>query len=445
MIYLRQILKLSVLDSDGEQIGRISDLAIATGEIFPRITSLAFVGPGHTPFMISWRKYVDKFSDDAIHLKVPTKDIRFSYLQPDEVLLARDLLDKQIVDTQGMKVVRVNDLKLSDSPQGMRLLGAETGIRGLLWGIAPWFEKIVYAISKLFGHPLKERLIAWNYMELIERDMSQIKLSVTHKRLHDMHPADVADIIEQLEPKQRQSVFDHLDAEQAASTIAELEDEVQADVIDDMDERQGAALLNEMDPDDAADIIGDLDYEKAETLLNFMGVREEATVRALLGYKEETAGGIMTTDYISIEENSTVQDAIDLLRELGDEAQHIHYLYITTSSNVLSGVISLRTLVVSDPSEQLSNISYTDLVTTLPETDQEQCAEIIRKYDLLALPVVDEDGVILGLVTVDDAMDVVDEEHEEDLQKRSMFSPLAIGIVVLLLIIIVVLVFLLTR
>ncbi len=445
MIYLRQILKLSVLDSDGEQIGRISDLAIATGEIFPRITSLAFVGPGHTPFMISWRKYVDKFSDDAIHLKVPTKDIRFSYLQPDEVLLARDLLDKQIVDTQGMKVVRVNDLKLSDSPQGMRLLGAETGIRGLLWGIAPWFEKIVYAISKLFGHPLKERLIAWNYMELIERDMSQIKLSVTHKRLHDMHPADVADIIEQLEPKQRQSVFDHLDAEQAASTIAELEDEVQADVIDDMDERQGAALLNEMDPDDAADIIGDLDYEKAETLLNFMGVREEATVRALLGYKEETAGGIMTTDYISIEENSTVQDAIDLLRELGDEAQHIHYLYITTASNVLSGVISLRTLVVSDPSEQLSNISYTDLVTTLPETDQEQCAEIIRKYDLLALPVVDEDGVILGLVTVDDAMDVVDEEHEEDLQKRSMFSPLAIGIVVLLLIIIVVLVFLLTR
>ena len=445
MIYLRQILKQPVLDSDGSEIGRISDLAIATGEVFPRVTSLAFVGPGHTPFMISWRKYVRDFTDDAIHLKVPTKDIRFSYLQPDEVLLARDLLDKQIVDTQGMKVVRVNDLKLSDSGVGMRLLGAETGLRGLLWGIAPWFEKLVFGISKACGHPLKEKLIAWNYMELIERDMSQIKLSVSHRRLHDMHPADVADIIEQLDPQQRQSVFEHLDAEQAADTIAELEDEVQADVIDDMDERQGAALLNEMDPDDAADIIGDLDYEKAETLLKFMGVREEATVRALLGYREKTAGGIMTTDYVAVDEGSTVQDAIALLRELGDDAENIHYLYTTTADNVLTGVLSLRTLVVSDPGEQLATIAYKDLVTTAPETDQEECAETIRKYDLLALPVVDERGVLLGLVTVDDAMDVVDEEHEEDLQQRSIFSPWVIGLGVALLAIIVVLVFLLMR
>ena len=162
MIYLRQILKQPVFDKDGEQIGVISDLAIATGEVFPRVTSLAFIGPRKTPFMISWRKYVESYDGSCVRLNVPSSDIRFSYLQPDEVLLARDLLDKQIVDTQGMKVVRVNDLKLSDSPAGLRLLGAETGIRGLLFGISPHLEKAVNAIATAFGHPLKERLIEQN-------------------------------------------------------------------------------------------------------------------------------------------------------------------------------------------------------------------------------------------------------------------------------------------
>ena len=445
MIYLRQILKQPVFGLDGEQIGTISDLAIATREVFPRITSLAFIGPHKTPFMISWRKYVDYYDDEGVHLKVNSPDIRFSYLQPDEVLLARDLLDKQIVDTQGMKVVRVNDLKLSDSPKGFRLLGAETGIRGLLWGIAPFLEKAVAAVAKAFGHPLKERLIAWNYMELLERDMSQIKLSVSHKRLHDMHPADVADILEQLDPQQRQAVFEHLDLSSAADAVAELEDELQADVIEDMSASRGAALLNEMDPDDAADIIGDLPYDKAETLLRLMGVEEEASVRSLLGYKDETAGGIMTTEFVAVDDGSTVEDAINAIRELDEDFESVHYLYAVTDSGVLSGVLSLRMLVIAKPEDVLRDIMTTELITCDPELDQEECAEMITKYNLLALPVVDEQGVILGLVTVDDAMDVMEEEHEEDLQQRSIFSPWVIGIIVALLVIIGILVFLLNR
>ena len=213
MIYLRQILKSPVIDKSGEQIGVISDLGIATGEVFPRVTSLAFKGPSKTPFMISWRKYVESFDGEKVQLNVPAADIRFSYLQPEEVLLARDLLDKQIVDTQGMKVVRVNDLKLSDGAKGLRLLGAETGIRGLLWGIHPVLEKCVCGIAEALRHPIHERLIAWNYMELIEQDMSQIKLSVSHKRLHELHPADIADIIERLDPRLRGQVFAQLDEE----------------------------------------------------------------------------------------------------------------------------------------------------------------------------------------------------------------------------------------
>ena len=440
MIYLRQILKSPVYDKAGELVGKISDLAIATGEVFPRVTSLAFVGPKKTPFMISWRKYVEEYDGEAVRLNVLSCDIRFSYLQPDEVLLYRDLLDKQIVDTQGMKVVRVNDLKLSDSPKGMRLLGADTGSLALLRGISPILEKCVSTIAKFFKHPIKERLIAWNYMELLERDMSQIKLSVSHKRLQELHPADVADIIEHLDPQQRLRVFEKLDNATAAETISELEDEYQADVIEDMSVHRGAALLNEMDPDDAADIIGDLSYDKAERLLRLMGVDEEATVRSLLGYKEETAGGIMTTEVFTCTDTCTVQEAIEELRALDEDQESVHYLYTVTDNYELTGVLSLRTLLVSKPDQTLEEISYKDVISCSPDIDQEECAEIISKYDLLSLPVVDERGILLGIVTVDDAMEVMEEEYEEDLQHKSFANPLFICVTAFLLVVIGVLI-----
>jgi magnesium transporter len=440
MIYLRQILKSPVYDKAGELVGKISDLAIATGEVFPRVTSLAFVGPKKTPFMISWRKYVEEYDGEAVRLNVLSCDIRFSYLQPDEVLLYRDLLDKQIVDTQGMKVVRVNDLKLSDSPKGMRLLGADTGSLALLRGISPILEKCVSTIAKFFKHPIKERLIAWNYMELLERDMSQIKLSVSHKRLQELHPADVADIIEHLDPQQRLRVFEQLDNATAAETISELEDEYQADVIEDMSVHRGAALLNEMDPDDAADIIGDLSYDKAERLLRLMGVDEEATVRSLLGYKEETAGGIMTTEVFTCTDTCTVQEAIEELRALDEDQESVHYLYTVTDNYELTGVLSLRTLLVSKPDQTLEEISYKDVISCSPDIDQEECAEIISKYDLLSLPVVDERGILLGIVTVDDAMEVMEEEYEEDLQHKSFANPLFICVTAFLLVVIGVLI-----
>ena len=278
MLYLSQMLGEPVIDANGEKIGSISDLAIQTGEVFPRITSLAFLGPGKTPFMISWRKYVSEFTEDGIILKVDRTAIRFSYLQPDEVLLARDLLNKQIVDTQGMKVVRVNDLKLSVSGSQLRLLGAEVGIRGLLRGLAPWVERAALAICKVFHKKLDEKIIAWNYMDLLDRDLSKVQLSVTHTRLDELHPADVADILEQLDPKQRANVFQHLDDARAGDAISEMEEEFQADVIGDLDDARASRLLGDMDPDDAADIVGGLPYEKAEKLLRLSGVRNAAAL-----------------------------------------------------------------------------------------------------------------------------------------------------------------------
>lgn len=423
MIYLTRMLGRPVVDATGETIGAISDIAIATGEIFPRVTSLAFVGPGKTPFMLSWRKFVESVEPERVVLRAAGSDLRFSYLQPDEVLLARDLLNKQIVDTQGMKVVRVNDLKLSESRNQLRLLGAEVGTRGLLRGVSPLLEAATDRVMRLFGSTLPENIIAWNYIDLLDRDLSHVKLSVTHKRLHELHPADVADILEQLTASQRARVFEHLDNDQAAEAISELEDELQADVLEDLTNQRASDILEIMDPDDAADIIGDLEYDKAEALLRLMGVKEARQVRKLLGYKENTAGGIMTPEVTTVTGEMTVQQVIDHLRTGAAEHEHIYYVYVTGPKNILEGVVSLRDLLVSAPDTLISDVLTRDLFTVGPDDDQETVADTMSKYDLLALPVVDESGRLLGMVTVDDALDVLEEESAEDLALATGAGP----------------------
>ena len=418
MIYLSQLMGNPVYAADGEKIGTVSDLGIATGEVFPRVTSLAFKGPGRTPFMISWRKYVDTYDEKEIHLKVPAVEIRFSYLQPDEVLIARDILNKQIVDTRGMRVVRVNDLKLSDtSSTQLRLLGAEVGARGILRSLSPALEHVALKVARTFGHPIPERIIAWSYMDLVERDLSNVKLSVSHKTLDDMHPADIADIIERLDPRLRGQVFAQLDDEQRAGAMAEFDDDAMAaELMGGMNEREASRMLSEMDPDDAAELVSELDYDKAEKLLRLMGVQEQRAIRQLLGYREDTAGRIMTSEFAALPENKTVADAVELLRGLDEDFESVRYVYLSDEDNKLSGVVTLNALIVAEPETPLADICTREVITASPEDDQEDVAEDIAKYNLLAMPVVADDGHLLGIVTVDDALDVLEEEHAEDLQ-----------------------------
>lgn len=424
MLYLSQMMGKPVVDIQGEKIGTISDLAISTGEVFPRITSLAFQGPGKVPFMISWRKYVDTFDEDGITLNAEAHDIRFSYLQPDEVLLARDLLNRQIVDTQGLKVVRVNDLKLSVSGSQLRLLGAEVGARGILRGLASWLERAVVAVAKVFGKKIDEQIIAWNYMDLLDRDLSEVQLSVTHKRLDELHPADVADILEQLDPQQRANVFQHLDDAQATEAISEMDDEYQADFIEDLDDARAAGLLGDMDPDDAADIVRDLSYEKAETLLRLMGVEDATEIRRLLGYKDGTAGGMMTTQFVAVKADNTVGETIEVLRELDDDHPTVHYVYVLNDYDEFVGVLSLRTLVLTDDARPVRDVMFDDVISATPDETEEDVAADIFKYELPAMPVVDEDGVLLGIVTVDDAWDAIEEDVSGDKTKATLLKVL---------------------
>ncbi len=409
MIHLTQLLGTPVMDALGEEIGRVSDLAIETREVFPRVTAVAFLGADRTPFMLSWRKFVKEFDEDRIKLNSKREDLRFSYQQPNEVLLSRDLLNKDIIDTQGKKVVRVRDLELVESRNQLRLLGAEVGIRGMLRSLSPLLEFAVTRVSGRLGRPLRENLIAWNYMDLLDRDLGHVKLSITHKRLHELHPADIADIIEQLPQSKRARVFEMLDDGAAASAISEMQDELQADAIDALTLKRASSILQEMDADDAADVIGDLPYEKAEKLLRLMGLKEQRAIRNLLGFRENSAGGIMKPASAVIPEEMRAHEVIDHLRANPSIIDESHYLYVVRGpeDRRLVGKVSLRDIVIAEPDAVVRELVTPNVVTVQPEDDQEHVAETMTKYDLLSLPVVDEVGTLLGVVTLDDVIEIV--------------------------------------
>ena len=245
-----------------------------------------------------------------------------------------------------------------------------------------------------------------------------MQLSVTHKRLDELHPADVADILEQLDPQQRANVFQHLDDAQATEAISEMEDEYQADFIEDLDEARAAGLLGQMDPDDAADIVRDLPYEKAEALLRLMGVEDATEIRRLLGYKDGTAGGMMTTQYVAVPETYTVGETIEVLRELDEDHPTVHYVYVLDDYEKLVGVLSLRTLVLTDDRTLIKDVAYEDIISVPPDETEEDVAADIFKYDIPAMPVVDEHGSLLGIVTVDDAWDAIEEDVSGDKAKK---------------------------
>ncbi len=252
-------------------------------------------------------------------------------------------------------------------------------------------------------------------MELLEKDMSSLKLSISHKRLHELHPADIADIIGQMSAEQRTKVFKYLDDTQAADAISETEPELQASLVESLGTQRASDILETMDPDDAADIIAGLPYEKAQALLNLMGVKEAADIRRLLGYKENTAGGIMTTDLVAFSQNLTAGETIERLREKETEAETIYYIYVIDDMGHLMGVVSLRDLILKPLSSHIYEVMSTELITVNADDDQEDVADIITKYNLLAVPVVDEENKLLGIVTVDDAMEVMEEEEAEDI------------------------------
>jgi CBS domain-containing protein len=403
MLYLSQAIGRPVRDEQGEPIGAVADLIVAIGDRYPPVTGIVVKTNGREIFL-TWSS-VGSLDASGATLRTTAIDIGKFHQRPNEIRLKRDLMDRQIVDIDGRKVVRVNDLRLDEVEGALHLVAVDVGASGLLRRLGiegPW-----RVIARGFGRGVPERYIDWEDVDPVEGTIASVKLRVPHKGLAELHPADLATIIDQLSRNDRVGVIESLDDEAAADAIGEMEPETQVDILEDLEPARAADILEEMDPDEAADLVADLSEESREEILGLMEKDEAEEVQELMTYDEETAGGIMTTEFVAVPAELTAAQTIDRLRELEPNAETIYYVYVTDATGRLVGVLSLRDLIVAKPGTLISTFMYDEPVAVKTDASQEEVTEVVARYNLLAVPVVDEEGRMEGIVTVDDAIDTL--------------------------------------
>lgn len=402
--FLSQLLGIPVITRRDEEVGYVGDVVIVVGELFPKVIGFQIrllsgklsVLPASQVAMITSR---------FISVDVPLSDITWGSLGDQELLLAKELLDKQIVDMDGAKVVRVNDLKLAQLNGDLFLVAADVGLRGLLRRLR--IEAAVEKLIKLFKKTVPYSFISWNLVEPLGAETSKVKLTVPQGRISKLHPADIAEIIAQITPSERQAIFNALDNEVAACALNEMEPQMQLAILDNLTESKAGQIMEEMSPDDAADLLGELPEEKARKLLDSISHEEAEEIEELLEYEEDTAGGLMTTEYVSIPASLTVDETIQKLRELSPEVETIYYLYVIDGEEHLIGVLSLRDLIIASPSTLVKDVLQSKVLSVTIDASKEQIANLMNKYDFLAVPVVDKERKLVGMITVDDVLDMV--------------------------------------
>jgi CBS domain-containing protein/sporulation protein YlmC with PRC-barrel domain len=395
--FLSQTLGKPIYDRNGKLVGRLRDMAVRWDNHYPRVTGIKFAKDVQKHIGIS---QIEQWDERGIRLNVAFTD-ELQLLTEEELYVGKWLLDKQIIDTKGSKLVRVNDIMMAWIASGpthdLILVAVDVGVRGLLRRIG--VEILVR------GWP--QNLVDWKYIKPPESKMDNLRLTLEHPSLKDLHPADLADIIEDMDSVSRTQLLAGLDRQTAIEALTEADLDTQVEIITDMDSTSASEMLADMPPDEAADILGELPEEKSSELLNLMDKDEAEDVRDLMEYEENTAGALMTTEFISFPADTTTEDCINRLRELAPSAKTIYYLYIIDHAEVLRGVVSLRDLIVAQPHTELGAIMRSRVVTVRGDDNIKRVQETVAKYDLLALPVVDEQGVLLGIITVDDVMETV--------------------------------------
>ncbi len=406
--FLSSMLDKPVRDRAGLALGRMRDLAVLRTETFPRVTKILVRSRRGQEQVLLWDQ-VRSVSPEAITLEAGQEQLTHSSLTPDECWLARSVLDRQIVDLRGRRLVRVNDLQLAYLNGVVRLVAVDVGSEGVLRRLG--LERLGAGWARLFGRRPDGSLLSWEHVMTPQPVSGPLQLAFGREALAQLRPADLADIASQLGASDRATLFSSLDEETAAETLQEMSPRLQVSVLNAMDDERASDILEEMVPDDAADLLADLSEERADDLLQLMEAEGAADVKHLLSYPEDSAGGMMTTEFVALPNNLTADQAIARLRDESPDAETIYYVYVTDETGRLVGVLGLRRLIVAPPEAPISGLMVGDVVSVSPEADREEIASLIAKYNLLALPVVDKDGRILGIVTVDDAIDALLEER----------------------------------
>jgi magnesium transporter len=402
--YLSDVLDKPVWDPQGRRIGRCVDLLVTEVERgFPPLRAIAV------------RRDGDEILVPAGDVAWLSPSVLLNSAEPptytprgDELWLRRQVLDRQVVDVEGRRLVRVNDLQLARRGREGRyhLIGANVGTLGLArrLGVASPLERVFHALQR----DVPDRTIPWNEVASVQPE-APIRLRVARDKIGELHPVDLANIVSELDLASGRALLETLNDDVMADTMSEIDPDLQPAMLTALEPERAADVLEEMDPDDAADLLASLEEEDRTTLLGLMEDEEAGDVGRLLAYPVDSAGGIMTTEFATAPLSLTAGDALDYLRRSAEarEDETLYYVHVVDDEGKLRGVVTLRDLVMADPAARLSEIMEDRPITVGPLEAQTEVARLVAKYNLLEVPVVDEDGVLQGIVTVDDAIDAI--------------------------------------
>ena len=404
MTFISELTGKQVTDIDGIFVGVLKDLVARTHKEFNHPVVDAIVVQLKKEQLIIPFSEVVVLLATAISLKQSKGNFSKYITQEEDIFLVEDVLDKQIIDTDGARVVRVNDIELVRVNGSIIVSNVDVGSSGIMRRIG--LTKLARKIFPFFNKDSNKGCISWDFVEPLRHDQS-MRLKVPAGRLAELHPSDLADIISDLSHSETGEFLDNLNLKQLADTLEEIEPDYQASLIKDMSDEKVADLLEEMSPDEAADLLAELPANRSESLLSLMEDEEAKDVRKLLLFHEESAGGLMTTDYVSIHPDLTAEETIKKLREIGEEAELIYYVYVTDEDNHLIGVFSLSDLIMAQPEAKVTEFMDKRVVSVNLKDEQDEIAQVVSKYNLLAVPVVDDENIMHGIVTTDDALDKI--------------------------------------
>jgi magnesium transporter len=406
MLHATEVLGAQTFDSHGNFVGRVKEMFVDPGDHPNRVSKL-LLGRGQYRPLIARFDQIGVVTPGRIGLTADESTLELYH--PNEALLAvgKDLLDQQIIDTNGRKVVRVNDIDLADQKMNgnteLRITQVDVGLPGavrrLLQGIVP-----PMAIRKI-QEKLPPRKIQWEFVNLIEPDpLRRVKLRLSSEKLAALHPADLADIMEEISPAERQSIIASLDEETAAETIAELDKRLQTQVVEKLAPERAADILEEMNPDEAADLIASLEPETSKEVLGEMEHREAHEVEGLMRFGENTAGGMMTTEIVVVGEDATRGEVVDYIRFHEINLDQLDNVVLINRDATLAGTVPIVRLILADSEQRMAELAFEPLLSVAPDTKDREIFELFDKYNLRALTVVDEEKHPIGAITVDDVV-----------------------------------------
>ncbi len=413
--FLTGLIGAPVFSESGRQSGKIVDFTLSLRNNWPCFDQALIFAYSTATVKIAPRSAFSIFSPEKFTLSTPVHDLE-EYAKTAEQPVATELWDKSVIDTVNVRTVHINDLEVvTDDTGEIWISGIDISFRGAMRRLG--LDAYIAPILDRFKIGAHHETITWDKIIGFNDQFSALTTELTSDNFQNLHPADLAEILEELEDSERISIIETLDEDFAAETIAEADAETQLQIIEQLDTETASEIIEEMDPDEAADLLQEMDQDRAKEILDHMDLDEASDVRKLLQHDEYTAGGIMTTEYAAIYEDFTVANAFSHMRLVAADIEIIYYMYVLDSMDRLKGVVSIRDLLSANPSVQVSEIMDDDLVSVRPETPQEEVASILNKYDYMAIPVVNDQQQILGVVTVDDVMDVMEEEASEDIFK----------------------------